>query len=114
MVKRLREALGQDVSIIVFTPGDAGRGRKKRGFQWRMQRCAQEKRDIARSTGAGLWDYYAVMGGTGSIKKWVKARRASSDYVHPKASMNRLMFTSFAQSFFKAYAQFLKDSDLCH
>jgi len=112
-IHRVRDALGVDVSMLILTPGDAGRGRRRRGFRWRMKHCAQEKRDIAAQTRVALWDYYRAMGGTKSISKWVKARLASLDYVHPKAGMNQVMFTSLGHSFFEEYQGYLKTVGLC-
>ena len=39
-------------------------------------------REAANESGAAFWNMYEVMGGTGSMAKWVRSGLAGSDYVH--------------------------------
>lgn len=39
-------------------------------------------REAANESGAAFWNMYEVMGGTGSMSKWVRSGLAGSDYVH--------------------------------
>ncbi len=68
-------------AVLLVTPPDIyiqGRYRTKNG-----QYLAEMMHDLSKTrSGLAVWDFYEVMGGYGSINKWVNAKLASKDRIH--------------------------------
>lgn len=67
-----------DVSVLVLTPADRGRGRS---FPPTLRVVAQ-RRELAKVEGAAFWDLWSAMGGRDSMKRFVDAKLAFDDAVH--------------------------------
>jgi hypothetical protein len=113
LIQRLRQALGDTLSIILVSPGDAGQPKDKNGFSRRMARCAKEKRLIAKNNRVAFWDYYRAMGGRGSVMKWRAKRAISADLIHPRSSMNRIMWRAFTGEFLAGFRDYLRRTKIC-
>lgn len=92
VIARLRAALGDDISIMLVSPPDF-RDKKTKKSHPRMAACGQEKKAIAAAEGIAFWDYYAAMGGAGSISKWRDQGMVAPDYVHLKEGLHKIMMT---------------------
>ncbi len=69
-----------NVEILITTPGDAMR--KKRYHNQNIDQVRKILIDYANANNTALWDFYSVMGGIGSIKKWSVKGLAQKDKVH--------------------------------
>jgi len=83
ILKRIRIAL-PDAALLVMGPLDAAE-RVDDGLRTRpaIPKLVEAQRRAALANGAAFWDTFAVMGGEGSMARWVKNRVGSSDLVHP-------------------------------
>jgi lysophospholipase L1-like esterase len=76
-------------AVLLVTPPDIyirGRYPTKNG-----QKLAEMMHDLSKThPGLAIWDFYEVMGGYGSINKWVYAKLARNDRVHYSADGYRL------------------------
>ncbi len=79
LVQRIKIA-SPDADIIFTTPGDNLIG--KRYLNRRNDVARQQIMKLAEETGAGVWDFYNIMGGLGSVNQWVRNGLAKSDKVH--------------------------------
>lgn len=77
VMKRFRHALPR-VSCVFISPFDLARSHDT------LLAIIEAQRRIAAEFDCGFWDGHAFMGGSGSMKRWVKARPplAAKDYVH--------------------------------
>lgn len=76
-------------AVLLVTPPDIyirGRYPTKNG-----QKLAEMMHDLSKNyPGIAIWDFYEVMGGYGSINKWVYAKLARKDRIHYSADGYRL------------------------
>jgi len=79
LVQRIKMA-SPDADILFTTPGDNLLGKKY--LNRRNDLARQQIMKLAEETGAGVWDFYSIMGGLGSVKNWVKNGLAKNDKVH--------------------------------
>jgi lysophospholipase L1-like esterase len=79
LIRRVRNAL-PETAILLTAPGDSNR-RKKRPNP-NNKKAEESIFSIAEDYDAAVWDFYAVMGGARSIKKWFKAGLCGRDRVH--------------------------------
>lgn len=68
------------VEILVTTPGDAMK--RKRMHNQNIDTVRKILIDYANVNNIALWDFYKVMGGAGSMKKWFSKGLAQKDKVH--------------------------------
>ena len=72
--------------IIYVGPADMSTGSENGSMHTypRLPQLIDSLRDAALESGAAFWDMYRVMGGRGSMVKWVNARPqlAGEDYIH--------------------------------
>lgn len=82
-IRSVQQARPQ-ASVLVMGPMDAG---QLEGDQIvsrpSIVKIRAAQRQAALENGAAFWDTYAVMGGEGSMARWVASRLGSSDMVHP-------------------------------
>lgn len=93
-----------NASILLTTPGDsyfAGRPNDN------IAKAAEVLYQLAKEEGLLLWDWYKVMGGSGSIRDWQKAGVASSDLVHLLEAgyliQGDLLYTALMDLYAKVY-----------
>lgn len=79
LIQRIRRASPQ-TSILLTTPGDNLRRRRYPNSD--NGKAARRITELAEETGAAVWDFYGVMGGLQSVRKWRANRLAAADYVH--------------------------------
>lgn len=86
MLLRLRKESGVK-NILLTTPNDLGAPRRGRSKSTSVStRNGRYAADIliskAKEHGVAVWDFYAVMGGFGSIHRWAAQKLAQHDKVH--------------------------------
>lgn len=79
LLRRVRSAL-PETAILLTAPGDSNRRRKRPNPN--NKKAEESIFSIAEDYDAAVWDFYAVMGGAKSIKKWFKAGLCGRDRVH--------------------------------
>lgn len=92
-----------NAKILLTTPGDCKRYRKTTVIENLMIRkvilALGDKYNCA------VWDLFSVMGGLGSINKWVNKKLAAPDYIHFNQDgyelQGKLFFSAFAQLYAK-------------
>ncbi|MCL2682989.1 MAG: GDSL-type esterase/lipase family protein [Bacteroidales bacterium] len=79
LIRRIRAEL-PNVPILLTTPGDA----LKNGTQpiKEFPQIIKIIYDVAKANDCAVWDFYAVMGGKGSIDDWFQANLVNSDKLH--------------------------------
>ena len=86
MINKIKAAL-PNTSILITTPGDLyTKSRYKSIYPNRRIPIAHDVIiQVANETGIAVWDFYEVMGGQYSAKKWRLNKLYKSDYVHLSA-----------------------------
>lgn len=79
LVARVKSS-NPDAAILFTTNNDSYYKRRYPNKNAEMVRDAML--ELGQKHGAAVWDMYGVMGGLGSIQKWVKAGLANSDKIH--------------------------------
>ncbi len=79
LIQRIRRA-SPATSILLTTPGDNLRRRRYPNPD--NSKAVKRIMELAEETGAAVWDFYGVMGGLQSVRKWRANRLAAPDYVH--------------------------------
>ncbi len=79
IIQRIRRASPQ-TSVLLTTPGDNLRHR--RYLNPDNNKAVKRITELAEETGAAVWDFYGVMGGLQSVRKWRANRLAAPDYIH--------------------------------
>ncbi len=67
-------------SVLLTTPGDTFRNGRPNAA--RTATAGRVIRALADETGCAVWDFFAVMGGPGSIRDWAATGLAQRDLVH--------------------------------
>lgn len=106
VIKRIRAALGDDVSILVLSAPDFTRERSGPGVgHKRMRQCRDEKRALSRQHRVAFWDFYEEMGGRGSIMRWRRQGMVKGDLVHFKPPFFDLMMGRLTRVFLEDMLQ---------
>ncbi len=79
LIRRVRNVL-PETAILLTAPGDSNR--RKRRPNPNNKKAEESIFSVAEDFDAAVWDFYAVMGGARSIKKWYKAGLCGRDRVH--------------------------------
>ena len=79
LIEWIREAC-PNTSILLTAPGDGLRSRWKTNND--NSRAVEALLEIAQSENCALWDFYSVMGGLLSIKKWREFGLGQADHLH--------------------------------
>lgn len=108
LIHRFRK-MAPAASILVIGPPDRS-VRTRGGWQIydRVDRIVEAQREAALGTGCAFWDMRAKMGGRGSMRRWVSAGLAQSDYVHFTAAGYRLLGGAVFQDLMEHYGTFVK------
>ena len=104
----VKQALGNDVSILVLSPPDFVKRKKGKTLQAepRMFACAREKRQITLDNKVAFWDFYEAMGGLGSVFQWRKQKLVTKNHVHYTAEFHDLMMHKFTNSLLERTRQY--------
>jgi lysophospholipase L1-like esterase len=78
----------------------------------RLGRLSEQLRDIAARNGWAFWDFYAAMGGKGSIRHFVKEGLAERDCIHFSRDGGALMGRRIAQALVAHVGQALEREPL--
>ncbi len=81
-----------------MSPPDSGVTNRDWTSNPRIEKLAIQMRDIARTTGAAYWDFWAAMGGKGSIRRFMENHLAENDCVHLSPGGGQLMGARFAHA----------------
>ena len=81
---------------------DPGRARRKVAIE------GLENLDAALAKGCAFWDQRAKMGGKGSMREWVLAGMAQSDYVHLTAPGYHMIGDAMFRDLMSEYDLFVK------
>jgi len=103
IIRLLRRAL-PNVSVLVTGPLDSAE--KVDGVLVTrpvIHRLAQAQRAAALKNGAAYWDTFTVMGGEGSMARWVAARLGASDLIHPSWAAADFLGKELARSLIAGY-----------
>ena len=113
MFTRLIERLRADAptaAILVVGPPD--RAIKVRGKGWvtldNVDMIVEAEREAAVAQGCAFWDQRAKMGGKGSMREWVLAGMAQSDYVHLTAPGYHMIGDAMFRDLMSEYDLFVK------
>jgi len=79
LIRRIRAEL-PNVPILLTTPGDALRNKTQPIKD--IQQLIEIIYEVANANDCAVWNFYAVMGGKGSIDKWFHAGLANTDKLH--------------------------------
>ncbi len=91
-----------DVSILILSPPDFTRVRRgpKVGHK-RMAQCRDEKRALSKKHNTAFWDFYAEMGGKGSVMGWYRKDMVKRDLVHFTPPFHNIMMDGLARASFQ-------------
>jgi lysophospholipase L1-like esterase len=98
--------------IVVLSPPDSGMTTKDWTSNPRLGRLSEQLRDIAARNGWAFWDFYAAMGGKGSIRHFVKEGLAERDCIHFSRDGGALMGRRIAQALVAHVGQALEREPL--
>lgn len=79
LLQRVKNVL-PEAAILLTAPGDSNRKRKRPNPN--NKKAEESIFSVAENYDAAVWDFYSVMGGGRSIKKWFKAGLCTRDRVH--------------------------------
>lgn len=110
LVRRIRKYL-PETPILFTAPGD---NYYRRGLNYSNGKAIAAIKRVCRKNGDALWDWHAVMGGTGSVEKWHRHGLTAGDRVHLTAKGYRLqgdlLFTAITQAF-ESYVRRLRPTE---
>ena len=108
--QKFRQALGPDVSILVLSPPDFAEKKKGKPMRAhpRMAACTKEKKVIAAQNNVAFYDFFAEMGGLGSVFEWRKKKLVSGDMVHYNQPFHDLMVAKYSRAIMTQMDGYLK------
>lgn len=113
MFARVIERLRSDAptaTILVIGPPD--RSIRVRGKGWvtldGMDTIVEAERQAALAQGCAFWDQRAKMGGKGSMRQWVQAGMAQTDYTHLTAPGYHMLGDAVFRDLMSEYDLFVK------
>jgi lysophospholipase L1-like esterase len=106
LLQRLRKAVPK-AAILALGPPDSW---SKRQGTWRplpgMDSIIAAQKGACRENGCGFWDTRERMGGTGSMRAWVRAGLAQPDCIHFTPAGYRRLATMLFADFMGQYELF--------
>lgn len=105
LIRRVKNVL-PEASIILTTPGDCKRYRKRTIKENLLIRKSVLK--LAQKYNCAAWDFFSIMGGLGSMRNWVNNNLAARDYIH----FNKAGYEFQGKLFFSAIAQLYAEHTL--
>jgi lysophospholipase L1-like esterase len=90
-------------AIILITPND--HLIKRRYFNKSIKTIASVIQRVAKNNNCIYWNFYKIMGGPGSARRWQKAGYLYRDYVHLTKNGYNLFGSAFFETYFKALNQ---------
>ncbi len=108
LIARFRQASPTATILVVGPPDRYIHTRKGWMPLENLDRVVEAQRQAALASGAAFWDTRAKMGGKGSMREWVYAGMAQSDYVHFTAPGYRMLGDAIFRDVISQYDIFLK------
>jgi lysophospholipase L1-like esterase len=113
MFARLIDRLRADAPVAaILVVGPPDRAIKVRGKGWmtldNVDMIVEAERQAALAQGCAFWDQRAKMGGKGSMREWVLAGMAQSDYVHLTAPGYHMIGDAMFRDLMSEYDLFVK------
>ena len=105
LIRRFR-AVNPDISILFTTNNDTYYRKKypnKNAYQ-----VSEIMQKLSKKYNCGVWDMFEVMGGLGSIDKWIELDLAKTDKIHFKGDGYRLIGDFMLSALLKDYQDYLK------
>lgn len=110
-IRELRKAL-PNTEVLMTTPPDSYKvTRKGKVENQAIPQVRDLIRDIAVQNGFAWWNLYEIMGGSGSMKKWVNSGLAQHDHKHFNASGYREQGYLLRDSILNGYASYVARLD---
>lgn len=106
VVRLIHEASPAASILIIGAPDQSLRSRRRILPASGLERILQAQHDAALASGCGYWNLRAAMGGRGSMKQWVQAGLAQTDYVHFTSPGYRLVGDSLFELIMGQYGIF--------
>ncbi|MDP8982303.1 MAG: SGNH/GDSL hydrolase family protein [Acidobacteriota bacterium] len=103
LIQRFRNA-APAASILVVGPPDFRFGARGSGH---LDEVVEIQRAVAAENGCAFWNWRAVMGGPGSVNRWVQAGLSQNDHVHLTPSGYRLLGNTMFQDMMQLYQMFV-------
>lgn len=104
LVANIRAA-APNCSVILTTPGDAFRQRRYPNKNYSAAR--EVILNLAKTLDLGVWDFFTVMGGEGSIIEWYRHGLATYDKLHLTREGYWLQGDLFYEALMRAYYEYL-------
>ncbi len=79
MINKIRQIMPK-VSILLTSPNDSYYMGQKPNKN--TQEVVEKLEEVSREMRVAFWDFYTVMGGLGTVKRWVKQGLAQKDLIH--------------------------------
>lgn len=107
MVTLVKQA-APETSVLLTTPPDALRQGSQVNSS--MPECSASLLDLAMSQDYSAWDFFGVMGGSGSIYTWQQRGLAQRDGIHFTKAGYELQGSLLHQALIEAYGRYLSHS----
>jgi lysophospholipase L1-like esterase len=111
LIARFRQASPTATILVIGPPDRFIRTRKGWVPLENLDQVVEAQRQAAIASGAAFWDTRAKMGGKGSMRNWVYAGMAQSDYVHFTSPGYRMLGDAIFRDVISQYEVFLKARD---
>jgi hypothetical protein len=112
VVEHLKECFpGADI-LVISSPDRA----KKYGMEMRtdntLHELLEKQEEYAENSGTGFINLFQLMGGTGSMVKWVKAGIAKTDYAHFNSKGSKIAADLIFKQMEEYYEEYKKENNL--
>ena len=102
LIQKVKRAAPQ-ASILLTTPGDCAIfGR----MNVSNQKAVQKIKDLADESDCAVWDLFSIMGGLGSVNKWLSNGLSAYDKVHFSGKGYKLQGDLFYDALIMDYAEY--------
>lgn len=105
LINRIQER-NPETPVILTTPGDCYKNRKYPNRNNLAARAAIY--EIARTQGYAVWDFFAVMGGLGSVQRWYARGLTAPDRVHLSRGGYELQGDLMFEALINAYENYTR------
>lgn len=105
LIKRIKTVSPN--TVILFTTNNDSYY-KKRYVNKNGVKVKEAMEELSKEMNAAIWDMFSIMGGLGSIDKWVYSGIAKSDRIHFNRDGYKLLGNMYSSAFIQLYDQHLK------
>ncbi|NJO03041.1 MAG: hypothetical protein HC880_16370, partial [Bacteroidia bacterium] len=103
LIQRIKQAAPQ-ASVLLTTPGDCAL--PNGGLNTSNQYARAKILELAEETNSGVWDFFTIMGGLGSVNKWLAEGMTARDRVHFSGKGYRLQGDLLYDALIQDYANY--------